>query len=63
MFDTPLVAESLHPTKMRLDDALVPGEVERMAALMAQYDLIERVPACDDLLGSALCAAVEGNVR
>lgn len=50
MFDAPLVEASLHPSKMRLDDGIDPDEVERMAALMARYEIIDAAPAPGELV-------------
>ena len=56
-FDVPLVEASLDLDKMRIDDTITPQEVERMAALMFQFGLIERQPGIDELLDLTLLAA------
>jgi len=48
-FDRELVESTFSPAKMRLDYAVRPGEIERMADLMARYGLIEQVPSSERL--------------
>jgi len=60
-FDRELVASTLVPPKMRLDYAVLPGEVERMAGLMARYGLIDQAPSGEQLVDLApLEAVLEG---
>jgi len=49
-FDRELVESTLSPSKMRLDYSLQPGEVERMAGLMARYGLIDATPSIERLV-------------
>ena len=49
-FDEELVAASLAPEKMRIDYRITGQEVERMAALMHHYGLIERELSAVELL-------------
>ncbi len=49
-FDVDLVEASLAPEKMRIDYQVTAAEVDRMAALMHQYGLIERQPATEAML-------------
>ena len=48
-----LVASSLDPSRMRIDYHLEAAEIERMARLMAEQGLIERVPAVERLVDLA----------
>ena len=60
-FDQELVESTFSPSKMRLDYLVRSGEVERMAALMVRYGLIDEVPHTDDLLNlKPLEEALEG---
>lgn len=49
-FQVPLVEASLSTDKMRIDYDLTPEEIARMAQLMHQYGLIDRVPAVEELV-------------
>jgi len=48
-----LVADSLDTSRMRVDYHLEPGEIERMAQLMAEQGMIEQVPAIERLVDLA----------
>jgi len=53
-FDVPLVEASLDESKMRIDAEITPQEVVRMAGLMHQFGLIERLPSVDEMLDTSL---------
>lgn len=60
-FDRDLVESTFSPSKMRFDYSVQSGEVERMAALMVRYGLIDEVPHGYDLLNlKPLEEALEG---
>ena len=48
-----LIADSLAPSRMRIDYRLEPGEIERMARLMVEQGLIEKAPAIERLVDLA----------
>lgn len=53
-----IVRASLDPSRMRVDYACAPEEIERMAALMVRQGLIDRVPPRERLVNLAPLAGV-----
>jgi len=52
-FQVPVVERSLATDKMRIDHDFTPDEIVRMAQLMHQYALIDRVPTADELVDTS----------
>ena len=57
-FDVDLVLASLAPEKMRIDYQIDRDETDRMASLMFQYGLIERLPQSEELLDLSFLEAL-----
>jgi ABC-type nitrate/sulfonate/bicarbonate transport system substrate-binding protein len=62
-FQVPVVEESLSPDKMRVDYDFTPDEVVRMAQLMKQYGLIDRVPAVSELVDTSYLQQAKASLR
>ncbi len=59
-FQVPVVERSLAPAKMRIDYDFTPDEIARMAQLMRQYGLIDRVPATSELVDTSFLQRARG---
>jgi NitT/TauT family transport system substrate-binding protein len=62
-FQVPLVEESLSLDKMRIDYDFTSDEITRMAQLMHQYGLIDRVPTADELVDTSYLQKAKESVK